>query len=375
MPAIGSLRTSSVRSSPLRSTDRFRRITGKARDPGNGHRKRRPQALDVAWVVLIVAAVASFAIEPDKELLPEYLFGVVVSLVYLLRVGEPFPPAWMLALATLLIAATALIHLLPGADLVLDFSEAVILSGLFVAMLRQVRRRERARNTLERLLYDLSHELRTPVTIARGNLDALRRVDVRSSAEIAIALDELMRIEHVIERVLLLAKVEQPGFLAETDVDIEPFLEEVFLRWTEVAPRAWRLGDVPAGVLRADPDRLRTAVDALLENAVKYTDAEDMIELRASTRDGGLAIEVANEGPSLSAVDEQRIFERFSRGDSAGRQATEGTGLGLAIVDAIAKAHGGSCTVASSTATTVFSLRMPTFQVAATQPGDLMATP
>jgi signal transduction histidine kinase len=325
--------------------------------------------------VLIVAAVASFAIEPDKELLPEYLFGVVVSLVYLFRVGEPFPPAWMLALATLLIGATALIHLIPGADLFLDFSEAVILSGLFVAMLRQVRRRERARNTLERLLYDLSHELRTPVTIARGNLDALRRVDVRSSAEIAVALDELMRIEHVIERVLLLAKVEQPGFLAETDVDIEPFLEEVFLRWTEVAPRAWRLGDVPAGVLRADPDRLRTAVDALLENAVKYTDAEDMIELRASARDGGLAIEVANEGPSLSAVDEQRIFERFSRGDSAGRQATEGTGLGLAIVDAIAKAHGGSCTVASSTATTVFSLRMPTFQAAATQPGDLMATP
>jgi two-component system, OmpR family, sensor kinase len=139
-----------------------------------------------------------------------------------------------------------------------------------------------------------------------------------------------------------------------------------------VAPRAWRLGDVPIGVLRADPDRLRTAVDALLENAVKYTDGDDTIELRASADDGGFAIEVANDGPALTARDEQRIFERFSRGASTTRQGTDGTGLGLAIVDAIAKAHGGSCTVDSSASGTVFSLHLPAFQAAAPQTGDLL---
>jgi signal transduction histidine kinase len=335
----------------------------------------RTRALDAAWVLLIVAAIASWAAEPSGETLPEYLFGVAISLAYLFRAGQPFRPGWVLALATLVIGGAALIQRVPRADWVLDFTEAVILAGMFVAMLRQVQRREHARQTLQRLLYDLSHELRTPVTIARGHLDALRRVDVRGGGEVAVALDELVRIERVIERVLLLAKAEQPGFLAQTDVDIEPFLEEVFLRWTEVAPRAWRLGDVPAGVLRADPDRLRTAVDALLENAVKYTDGDDMIELRACARDGGFAIEVANEGPALTPLDEQRIFERFSRGASTIRHGTEGTGLGLAIVDAIAKAHGGSCTVDSSTAGTVFSLRLPAFAAAATQPDDLPATP
>jgi signal transduction histidine kinase len=334
----------------------------------------RTRALDAAWVLLIVAAIASWAAEPSGETLPEYLFGVAVSLAYLFRAGQPFRPGWVLALATLVIGGAALIQRVPRADWLLDFSEALILSGMFVAMLRQVQRREHARQTLQRLLYDLSHELRTPVTIARGHLDALRRVDVRGGGEVAVALDELVRIERVIERVLLLAKAEQPGFLAQTDVDIEPFLEEVFLRWTEVAPRAWRLGDVPAGVLRADPDRLRTAVDALLENAVKYTDDDDMIELRASAGEGGwFAIEVANEGPALTERDEQRIFERFSRGASTTRQGTDGTGLGLAIVDAIAKAHGGSCTVDSSTAETVFSLRLPAFEAAAAQPGDLLA--
>ena len=332
------------------------------------------RALDAAWVLLIVAAIASWAAEPRAETLPEYLFGVAISLAYLFRAGHPFRAGWVLALATLVIGGAALIEHVPSADWILDFSEAIILSGMFVAMLGQVRRRENARQTLERLLYDLSHELRTPVTIARGHLDVLRRVDVRTGGEIAVALDELVRIERVIERVLLLAKVEQPGFLAATDVDIEPFLEEVFLRWTEVAPRAWRLGDVPAGVLRADPDRLRTAVDALLENAVKYTEADDIVELRASARDGDFVIEVANEGPALSAPDEQRIFERFSRGAATTRQGTEGTGLGLAIVDAIAKAHGGSCTVGSSTEGTVFSLRLPAFRATAAEPNDLVET-
>jgi signal transduction histidine kinase len=333
----------------------------------------RTRALDAAWVLLIVAAIASWAADPSRETLPEYLFGIAVSLAYLFRAGHPFPPGWVLALAALVIGGTTLIPHVPGADWVLDFSEAVLLSGMFVAMLRQVRRREHARDTLRRLLYDLSHELRTPVTIARGHLDALRRVDARRGGEVAVALDELVRIERVIERVLLLAKAEPPGFVARTDVDIEPFLEEVFLRWTEVAPRAWRLGDVPVGVLRADPDRLRTAVDALLENAVKYTDGDDMIELRASADDGGFAIEVANDGPALTARDEQRIFERFSRGAaSTKRQGTDGTGLGLAIVDAIAKAHGGSCTVDSSASGTVFSLHLPAFRAAAAQTDGLV---
>jgi two-component system, OmpR family, sensor kinase len=330
----------------------------------------RTRALDAAWLLLIVAAVASFAASPDPETFPEYLFGVVVSLAYFFRAGQPFPPGWTLALAALVIGGAALIPHVPRADLVTDASEAVILSGMFVAMLRQVRRREQARDTLERLLYDLSHELRTPVTIARGHLDSLRRVDLRGGGEIAVALDELVRIERVIERALLLAKAEQKGFLAQTDVDVEPFLEDVFLRWTEVASRAWRLGDVPAGILRADPDRLRTALDALLENAVKYTDADDAIELRASTHDGGFSIEVANESPPLSAPDKQRIFDRFARGATTvwGR---EGTGLGLAIVDAIARAHGGRCSVASSTTDTVFALYLPGFDATGARSDDL----
>src|SRR5439155_24151579 len=117
------------------------------------------------------------------------------------------------------------------------------------------------------------------------------------------------------------------------------------MRWSEVAPRVWRLGPRPAGRLRVDPDALRIALDALLENAVKYTEASEVIELSAHGEGRSLVIQIADEGCGVPGHALEQIFERFARADSARSRAHGGVGLGLAIVDAIAKAHGGSCAV------------------------------
>ena len=105
----------------------------------------------------------------------------------------------------------------------------------------------------KRFLHDVSHELRTPVTIARGHLEVLQRLNGEPAHEVGVALDELERIEHILERLLLLAKSKQPDFIVPDQVDVEPFLEDVFMRWSEVAPRTWTLGDLPRGTLAADP--------------------------------------------------------------------------------------------------------------------------
>jgi two-component system, OmpR family, sensor kinase len=127
-------------------------------------------------------------------------------------------------------------------------------------------------------------------------------------------------------------------------------------------PRGWRLGDVPAGKLRVDPEALRIALDALIENAVKYTDAADAIAIscRADGRD--LAIEVADEGGGVPPDALDRIFDRFARADSARSRSLGGAGLGLAIVDAIARAHGGRCEAANSDRGAVFTLRLRGFE-------------
>jgi signal transduction histidine kinase len=104
--------------------------------------------------------------------------------------------------------------------------------------------------------------------------------------------EELERIDAIIDRLLLLATADQPDFLHLGGADVEPFLEDVFMRWSEVAPRAWRLGQLDAGTVAVDPDRLRAALDVLVENAIKYTRKSDAIELRAvSDGPGQLLIE------------------------------------------------------------------------------------
>jgi signal transduction histidine kinase len=256
-----------------------------------------------------------------------------------------------------------------------ELFEVPLMAAMFLAMVWHARRRldavriaearaDESRSLLarqERFIHDASHELRTPVTIARGHLELLRP-SLSEPAELDIALDELGRIDAIISRLLLLATADQPDFVQTTEIAIEPFLEDVFMRWSEVAPRAWRLGTLVSGRLLIDSERLRAALDALLENAVKYSAVNAAIELSArADRDGGVVIEVRDEGCGIPAAALDRIFDRFARADAARTRTAGGVGLGLAIVDAIAKGHGGRCTVESDRRGSVFRLHLPGF--------------
>jgi signal transduction histidine kinase len=250
-----------------------------------------------------------------------------------------------------------------------ELFEVPLMSAMFLAMVWHAQRRQAAlaevqgvaemRATLlerqERFLSDASHELRTPVTIARGHLELLQR-DQPDSPELEVALDELGRMERIVERLLLLAKSEQQAFAFE-EIDLEAFLSDLFMRWSEVAPRAWRLDVDLAGRLVVDPEALRDALDALLENAVKYTDAGDSIELAAHADGvGGVVIEVSDSGSGVPAEALPRIFDRWARADGARSRERGGAGLGLAIVATIARAHGGRCSVKPLPRGTAFRL-------------------
>jgi signal transduction histidine kinase len=249
---------------------------------------------------------------------------------------------------------------------------AALVVVIFLAMVWHGRRRQSAlaeiqgvaemRATLldrqERFLHDASHELRTPVTIARGHLELLRR-DQPEALELEVALDELGRIERIVERLLLLAKSEQRGF-ALSETDIEEFLSDLFIRWSEVAPRAWRLNIDVGGRILADQEALRDALDALLENAVKYTDPGDAIELAARADGvGGVVVEVSDSGCGVPPEALPRIFDRWARADDARTRERGGAGLGLAIVAAVARAHGGHCSVERLERGTAFRLHLP----------------
>jgi signal transduction histidine kinase len=335
--------------------------------------RRRP--LELAWAAFAIANLAAMRIWPSWETIPFHFIWVSLTLLYGFRVWRP--AATYLTLLAVVASTGALIldDAFKGEQLWGELFEVPLMSAMFLAMVWHARRRQDALAVVERqasqrasllerqerFLHDASHELRTPVTIARGHLEVLRRTN-GAGVEVDVALDELERIEQILERLLLLAKADQPDFVVLQQVDLEPFLEDVFMRWSEVAPRAWRLGDLASGRLAADQEALRCALDALLENAVKYTDRGNAIELRSIGAQSDIVIEVEDGGCGIPEEALSHIWDRFARVDAARTRAHGGVGLGLAIVDAIAKAHGGRCTVRTTEDGTIFALRMPGFR-------------
>jgi signal transduction histidine kinase len=330
---------------------------------------RRPDPLDLAWFAFALANLGAMLAWPKWETIPFHLIWFSLTLLYGFRVWALRPTYVVLAVQGIV---TGLLIAHDATDGILEWGELFevpLMSAMFLAMVWHARRHRAAteeRTAIlerqERFLHDVSHELRTPITIARGHLEVLRRTGA-DEPEIAVAMDELSRMERIVERLLLLVRAGRTDFpAAAEEVEVDVLVEDVAMRWAEVAPRAWRVGALPHGTLRTDQDALRIALDALVENAVAHTGEGDAIELRATAHGDEVAIEVADEGCGIPAEALADIFERFARADAGRARGPGGVGLGLAIVEAIASAHGGRCSVRSSPEGSVFRLVLPGFR-------------
>jgi len=337
----------------------------------------RLSRLEIGWGLFAVANLVGMYLWQSWETVPFHFIWVSLTLLYGFRVWRVNRMLGVLAAVVVSTGTLIVWDISRGTQEWGELTEVPLMSAMFLAMVWHARRRQSALREVEELaearaallasqeqfLHDASHELRTPVTIARGHLEVLRRSG-SSNGEVDVALDELGRIERIVERLLLLAKADRPDFLAVTEIELEAFLEDVFMRFAEVAPRRWRLGELAVGTLRADAEQLRIALDALLENAVKHTEPGEVVELRSRVVSEGVAIEVADGGGGIPHDALGRIFERFGRADSARNRSVGGVGLGLSIVAAIARAHGGTCSVSSGAGGSTFTLVLPAFRQA-----------
>ena len=334
------------------------------------------RGIELAWLAFAVANLVAMGLAPSWETIPFHFIWISLTLLYGFRVWEPGTTSVVLAAVSVGTGALILSDAFSGDQLWGELFEVPLMGAMFLAMVWHARRRQDALRRLQRevgeraallaqqkrFLHDVSHELRTPVTIARGHLEVLQRLNGQPSQEVEVALDELGRIEHILERLLLLARSKQPDFVAPAEIDVEPFLEDVFMRWSEVVPRGWTLGPLAQGTLRADAEALRIALDALIDNAVKATSPSDSITIGCRADGDRLAIVVSDEGSGIPPEEIARVFDRFARADPSRSREQGGAGLGLAIVDAIVRAHGGSCEAANAAKGAVFTLRFPGFK-------------
>src|SRR5690606_27668042 len=149
---------------------------------------------------------------------------------------------------------------------------------------------------------DVAHELRTPITIARGHLELVEEDPAQRAETIAIATEELDRMSRYVDDLLVVAKSSQPDFLHLDLVDVGDMVDDLVTRAVTLGPRTWVRGPAPApgeGIVLADEMRLSQAMLALVTNAVQHTDEGDRIEIGAVVTASTVRFHVTDSGAGL----------------------------------------------------------------------------
>lgn len=307
---------------------------------------------DGAWLVVVGSSLQpQYAVADDVT--GDLMFGAV-AIALLGGVG-----AWLLAGAALRPVdrmrreAAQLSERDPSASLSVPPTrdELTALATTLNELLKRLGdglRRER------RLVSDAAHELRTPLSILRTELELAGRPG-RSHVELEEAVisssKEVNRLVRLADDLLLLARSDEGIPLDRRPAQpVEPILREAAraVSGTAAAQEVGVVVDAPSQLTaEIDPGRIRQAVDNLLGNALRHARAGSQVLLSARDDGGVLSIEVSDRGPGFPPEFLPHAFERFTRADPGRARERGGSGLGLAVVRAIAMAHGGTAVAAN----------------------------
>ncbi|MCH8245402.1 MAG: HAMP domain-containing histidine kinase [Bacteroidetes bacterium] len=204
----------------------------------------------------------------------------------------------------------------------------------------------------QRFISNATHELITPLTTLRGELDLARGMqnDQETLDALNVALNDIDRMEHIIRSLLTLSRAEKLTVAPRTSVDIGELCHEHIDRFRDRAEiRGINLALTCESdlLIAADPVHVGTVLDNLLDNALKYTTDGGSVTVRADTIGNVVRVCVENTGHGFTAETAERMFDRFFRADESEIQKESGSGLGLSIARAIAQAYGGDITGSS----------------------------
>ena len=330
-----------------------------------------------AWTLWALGCTFAMVIWPGQETIPYHLGWAGFALAFGLGTWSRLQLVTALTWYSLAGGATLIGSWQEGRIGWGETTEIPLMLMLALLMVWHVRRRQAALAEVtrlaecdvqaafgrEQLMQLTSHELRTPLTIARGYIELLqtRATGTENQQDLFVVADELERLSRVSDRLVRMIQLQDDT--TSEDVDIDQVMAQAVERWRVVADRRWIL-DARAGCGVGSPERLRTALDTLVENAIRYTSEGETIRLVGSRDFRHVVVSVFDSGVGLSdhqiiAINagEQSPLSATTAGTLAGADTdtdtdtdTEfypedllaGTGLGLSIVRALAHAHGGT---------------------------------
>lgn len=203
-------------------------------------------------------------------------------------------------------------------------------------------RLDRAFTQQRQFVSDASHELRSPLTAIRGQLEVLAREDNPNAEDVrrveAMTMKEMGRVERLVDDLLALARLDEGVGLELREVEITAFLNDLA---AAEADESTEVGELCAGSIRIDPDLVAQVVRNLLSNAHRHAGAGGRVVLSARFEDGNFVVAVDDDGPGIAPAERELVFDRFHRSEVARDRTSGGSGLGLGIARSIVARHGG----------------------------------
>ena len=213
-----------------------------------------------------------------------------------------------------------------------------------------------------------SHELRTPLTIIQAKqellLDEPDAKIIDKIEDISITLEETKRLTKITKDLLLLTRADNKNMtLQKEDTELDEFVSNIIKNYIELAEIEGKKINIDTSFgkeIKIDRTKIHELLVILIDNAIKYTEEGDSIEVLTYSKDNKCIIEFKDTGIGVSEEGLKRIFERFYRDDKARNRETGGTGLGLSIASTIVKSHGGTIKASHNEPKgTVFTVRLP----------------
>lgn len=225
----------------------------------------------------------------------------------------------------------------------------LILAGA-IFVFRVVRRELRSSADQQNFMMAITHELKTPIAVTKLNLETLQKHKLAEAQQhrlIDNTLQETNRLDTLCNNLLISSQIEAGGYKATFDeqnfsVLVDECVNEFLVRF----PKRTIHKNIENEIfVKGDPFLLQIAINNLIENAIKYSPKETIIDATLQKLQNKAVLKITDEGMGISEIEKEKIFQKFYRAGNEATKRAKGTGLGLYLTNRISKTHNGSVSI------------------------------
>jgi two-component system, OmpR family, sensor histidine kinase CiaH len=215
---------------------------------------------------------------------------------------------------------------------------------------RSVRRQFNLQQQQQNFMMAVTHELKTPISVAKLNLETLQKYNLDPEKQkklIRTTLDETARLNFLANNILISSQLEGGGYKSsKEDLDLSTLLKDCICDFRNRFPERILHEDIEADAdVRGDALLLQMMINNLLENALKYSPKESPVTAQLKKNRSDIELQIKDNGPGISVDEKKKIFTKFYRIGNEATRKTQGTGLGLYLCRKIARDHNADISV------------------------------